>query len=239
METSTLLLVHSPLVGPSSWRPIDEVARSRGFDVICPDLTGVADADTPQWQHLVDMSVRSVVGRSDLVVVGHSGAGAVLPPIAERLGDRLRALVFVDAVVPPAEGEHRTSQGLLDLLDDKAVDGRLPKWLDWWPPEVVAELMPSPEHHAEVRADMPELHRSFYDDPIPMPSGWTTGPCAFLKLSTAYDSEYSHVGGLGWPRANVDGNHLSIFGDPAAVLDAIETLLDKVATVAPVNGDRP
>jgi len=47
METSTLLLVHSPLVGPSSWRPLDEVARGRGFDVIRPDLTGVADAEAP------------------------------------------------------------------------------------------------------------------------------------------------------------------------------------------------
>jgi pimeloyl-ACP methyl ester carboxylesterase len=236
MKTATLLLVHSPLVGPSSWRPLGEVARGRGFDVIRPDLTGVADADAPQWQHLVDMSVRSAVGWSDLVVVGHSGAGAVLPAIAKRLGDRLRALVFVDAVVPPAEGEHRTPQSLLGLIDDKAVDGRLPKWLDWWPPEVVAELMPSSEHQAEIRADMPELNRSFYDDPIPMPPGWTTGPCAFLKLSTAYDDEYSHVSGLGWPRASIDGNHLSIFGDPAAVLDVIETLLDKVATV---NVHRP
>lgn len=239
MKTSTLLLVHSPLVGPSSWRPLDEVARGRGFEVIRPDLTGVTDADAPQWQHLVDVAVSSVVARSDLVVVGHSGAGAVLPAIAERLGDRLRALVFVDAVVPPAEGEHRTSQGLLDLIENKAVDGRLPKWLDWWPPEVVAELMPLSEHQAEIRADMPELHRTFYDDPIPVPRGWTTGPCAFLKLSTAYDDEDSQASRLGWPRATIDGSHLSIFGNPAAVLDAIETLIDKVAPVAPVDGQRP
>ncbi len=196
-------------------------------------------ADAPQWQYLVDIATESVAGRLDVVVVGHSGAGAVLPAIAERLENRLRALVFVDAIVPPAEGEHRTPQRLLDLIDDKAVDGRLPKWLDWWQAEDITELLPSPAHRAEVRADMPELHRPFYDDSIPVPAGWTAGPCAFLKLSSAYDDEYSQAERLGWPRTSIDGTHLSIFSNPVEVLDAIEALLGKVDPIVHLNAETP
>lgn len=226
MAAPTLLLVHSPLVGPSSWRPLADVARDRGIDAVRPDLTGVAEAVSPQWQHLVDVAVRSAVGPSGVVVVGHSGAGAVLPAIGERLGRRSRALVFVDAVVPPVEGEHRSSPGFLEFIDDKAVDGRLPRWLDWWPAETVNELVTSPADREELRADMPRLHRSFYDDPVPVPPDWAGGPCAYLELSAAYDEEYDQAGELRWPRTSIDGTHLSIFSDPSGVLDAIETLLE-------------
>jgi len=81
MVSSTLALVHSPLVGPSSWRPFTNVACARGFDVIRPDLTGVVDAERPQWRYIVDTAVDSTSDRKELVVVGHSGAGAFLPAI--------------------------------------------------------------------------------------------------------------------------------------------------------------
>jgi pimeloyl-ACP methyl ester carboxylesterase len=188
----------------------------------------VVDADLPQWLHLVDTAVERTSDRSDLVVVGHSGAGAVLPAIVHRLKDRVRAVVFVDAIVPPDAGEHSTSEQFVEFLDDKTVDGRLPPWLDWWPDEVVNELVKSPAHLEELRADMPRLHRSFYDDPVPMPSGWSGGPCAYLQLSSAYDGEYRTAGELGWPRMIIEGSHLTIVTDPAAILTAVEDLVNKV-----------
>lgn len=152
MVSSTLVMVHSPLVGSSSWRPLADVARARGLDVVRPDLTGVVDAARPQWRSLVDTAVDSTSGRADLVVVGHSGAGAFLPAIGHCLKDRLQAVVFVDAIVPPVVGEHRTSERFLGFLDDKTVDGRLLAWLDWWPPEVVSELVRSSEQLEELRS---------------------------------------------------------------------------------------
>lgn len=228
MVSSTLVLVHSPLVGSSSWRPFDDIARARGCDVVRPDLTGVVDAERPHWRDLVDTAVDSTSDRADLIIVGHSGAGAILPAISHRLMDRLRAVVFVDAIVPPVAGEHRTSEQFLRFLDDNTVDGRLLQWLDWWKPEIVSELVRSPQQLEELRSDMPRLHRSFYDAPIPMLEGWSSGPCAYLQLSRAYDEESRTAKALGWPRAVIDGSHLSIFTDPAAVLDAVENLVDEV-----------
>lgn len=227
MPRLTLLLVHSPLVGPSSWRPLDETARGRGFDVLRPDLTGVGDAAPPQWHHFVDIAEQAVTRHADVVVVGHSGAGAMLPAIADRIGDRLRAVIFVDAVVPPSEGAHTTSQQLLDFVDSKAVDGLLPRWLAWWPSDVVDDLIPNPKDQDELRTDMPRLPRAFFDDAIPVPTGWSAGPCAYLKLSAAYDQEYARAGDAGWARSAIAGTHLSIFTDPATVLDAIEDLVTR------------
>lgn len=224
MAGPTMLLVHSPLVGPSSWRPFAETARERGYDVLRPDLTGVADAPSPQWRHFVDVAESSALGHDDVIIVGHSGAGAMLRAIAERIGSHLRAVVFVDAVVPPPEEAHTTSTELLELLESKAVDGVLAPWLDWYPTDVVDELIPDPTDQDALRSDMPRLQKAFFDDAIPVRPGWTGWPCAYVKLSDAYDAEYAGVAKAGWPRATIAGTHLSIFTDPAAVLDAVENL---------------
>jgi pimeloyl-ACP methyl ester carboxylesterase len=237
MTPSTLVLVHSPLVGPSTWRPFEDTARAAGLDVVRPDLTGVDDAGRPAWHHLVDTTVEAVSDRSGLVVIGHSGAGAVLPAIGHRLADRVRTLVFVDAIIPPAVGEHRASEPFLDFLDDIVVDGLLPQWLDWWPPDVGTSLVPSPTDLDELRADMPRLHRSFYDDPVPVPPDWTSGPCAYLRSSPAYDDELRRAGEFGWPTATTDGSHLSVFTDPAAVFAAVRSLVRRALRPASGSGE--
>lgn len=228
MRESVLVLVHSPLVGPSSWRPLDEVARDRGLVVVRPDLTAVADAPSPRWRRFVDLAVDAVEERSDLIVVGHSGAGAVLPAIGERVADRLRCLIFVDAVVPPARGAHTTPKRLRELLDAKTVEGRLPKWLDWWSHDVVAELVPDADDRVELYADMPQLPRSFYDEDVSVPVGWSSGSSGYLRLSSAYDEDFERAGIHGWPRASIHGTHLSIFTNPSNVLDDIESLVARL-----------
>ena len=71
------------------------------------------------------------------MLVGHSGAGAVLPAIADDVG--APGTVFVDAIVPPAATSFMPSLGVLSLLDQLTmVDGLLPPWNRLWPPEVLA-----------------------------------------------------------------------------------------------------
>ena len=74
---------------------------------------------------------------------------------------------------------------------------------------------------------MPRLRRSFYDDPLPVPSEWTGGPCAYLRSSPAYDDEYRRAGEFGWSTATIDGSHLSIFTDPAAVFATVLALVPR------------
>ncbi len=61
-----------------------------------------------------------------------------------------------------------------------------------------------------------------------MPDDWSSGPCAYLQLSPAYDEESRLANELGWPTLLSDGSHLSIFTDPLAVLAAVEDLVDRV-----------
>lgn len=226
----SLLLVHSPLVGPSSWGPLAEAAIQRGIDVVRPDLTGIAEVVPPKWPYFVAGAVDAAHALSDTIVVGHSGAGTVLPVIGEQLGDRLSALVFVDAVVPPLGGVYRTPAGMVGLLDEKTTDGILLKWLDWWPAEDAEELLPRPEDRTAVAADMPRLPRSFYEEEVSVPQSWSEAMrCGYLKLSDAYDEEFAEAQARRWPRHELEGTHFSIYTDAETVLNGLLELLGEIS----------
>jgi hypothetical protein len=112
------VLIHSPLVGPTTWLPVaDELVR-RGRAAVVPSLLGVAAAPAPRWRHVPEV-VRAATAETaaPVVLVGHSGAGLLLPAIADALTVEVAALVFVDSFLPPANGSLRLAPpGLMDQL---------------------------------------------------------------------------------------------------------------------------
>lgn len=227
MGSLSLLLVHSPLVGPSSLGRLAAAARTAGHEVALPDLTSVATVERPQAVYVQLAAGAAATMTGPITVVGHSGAGAFLPAIGEAIED-LGGLVFVDAVVPPPDEPHRTPDGLARLLDEHTSDGRLERWLDWWPAEVVTRLLPDPTDRNELVADMPRLPRAFYDVDVDVPDGWSAGPCAYLRLSAAYDAEHDDARSRGWPTLELDSTHLATHTAPDEVLRSIVELASRV-----------
>ncbi|MDH3754033.1 MAG: hypothetical protein OEU32_09195 [Acidimicrobiia bacterium] len=224
--TPSLLFVHSPLVGPSSLRRLAQVCRTAGRAVALPDLTSATRASPVRWETFIEIAVAAGARlHGPTAVVAHSGAGAFLPAIGAAIDD-LAALVFVDAVIPPDDGPHRTSDAMADLLDSKTVDGVLLPWLEWWPGHVVEQVLPDRVDRRTLAADMPRLPRGLYDEDVPVPSGWTDWPCRYLKLSAAYEQEYATAEERGWPSLSIDGAHLSTHTEPDVVRAAIDMLLE-------------
>lgn len=228
MTHTAFLLVHSPLVGPSSFAPLAAELQRRDRTAITPDLTDFVTAAPPLWRAYRDAAVAGAGAATQLVVAGHSGAGAMLPMIADKLAERVSAVIFVDAVVPPVTGQHRTPAPMAALLDQQTEGGLLNPWLDWWDPEVVDALIPDRASQATIRQDMPRVPRSFYDECVPVPDRWSAAGCAYLRLSDAYDAELTEAQERAWPTLGHDGTHLSIVTEPGVVADAMVQLVDQV-----------
>lgn len=218
----SFLLVHSPLVGPSTWVPTADLLRARGHDGAVPDLTGVADASVPRWGWLVRQAAAATDDlNGPVTVVGHSGAGAFLPAIGAALEERLGGLVFVDAVLPATDGAHRAPPRQLELLDQQTSDGVLRRWLEWWPDDVARELVPDDELRSALLSEMPRLPRDLYDEVVPLPGGWTDGRCAYVRLSAGYAEQHDEARRRGWVTAALDADHLAICTQPELVAAAL------------------
>jgi hypothetical protein len=90
-------------------------------------------------------------------MVGHSGAGILLPAIAAASAARVVGFIFVDAHVPRDTGEVPISDlEYQALIAPLAVGGVLPKWSDWWR-TALERLVPDPVVRATLREDMPRL----------------------------------------------------------------------------------
>jgi pimeloyl-ACP methyl ester carboxylesterase len=159
-----------------------------------------------------------------VVLVGHSGAGLLLPVIADALDVEVAGLVFVDSRLPPPAG--RLPLGAPEFMDQlraMATDGLLPTWSRWFGLDAMRELVPDARLRADLEAEMPRLPLSYFDASVPLPGGWRARPCAYLRFSDEpYAESAAQAREQGWAVAEMPGaGHLAMASDPIAVTDAL------------------
>jgi alpha/beta hydrolase family protein len=222
--STTLLFVHSPVVGPSTWTYTAEVLQEKGFGCVVPDLTDVATMSGPYYPKYAMAAAASVDGESGtIVVVGHSAAGALLPAIAEAVGERVRGAVFVDAMLPqPGRSWFDTApHGLEAQLRGLADDGLLPPWYEWFPRGALAGLVPDPVRRRRLVAEIPRLPLAYFEEPAPPARFAESVACAFVRLGAPFDPAADKAQRLGWWVTRRDWDHLRMLSAPEAVADLI------------------
>jgi|ERR1700676_2984607 len=113
MALPSLVLVHGALHAGDCWDPT--VAAISRLDpelvVVAVDLPGRRDkagdliaASIDEWANSVTSDIDGA-GVNDLVIVGHSMAGLVVPCVVTKLGSaRVREMILATAFVPPDGG---------------------------------------------------------------------------------------------------------------------------------------
>lgn len=164
------VLVHGAFHGGWCWREVTARLRAAGHEVFAPTLTGLgarahlASPAIALSTHVEDVA-RLILWEDlqDVVLVGHSYGGMVITGVADRLADRLAALVYLDALVP------RDGESALDLqpperraaiLEEVAANGG---WL--WPPRTAA----------------------FYGVRDPQTQAWVDGRCTPQPFGTLFE----------------------------------------------------
>lgn len=235
---TTIVLAHSPLVGAAAWgRLPDDLAAGPGVDrVVVLDVT---DDDRPpyagRYVARAALQVRGEVADAPVVLVGHSGAGYLLPALglARRAARApVTGYVFLDAGLPPARPASR-----LDRLraEDPGAAGRLEPHLraggtfpDWSEDDLRPLVPDDGARAALVRSQRPR-RQDFFAEPLPVAPDWPEAPCGYLRLSSSYDCAARRAGSRGWPvvhgHDDRPGGHFAFLVDPAAVADDLLGLI--------------
>jgi pimeloyl-ACP methyl ester carboxylesterase len=163
-----------------------------------------------------------------VVLVGHSGAGPLLPCIAEAINRPVVGLVFVDAGIPKA-GASR-----LDLLADETSSeladklraflesgGSYPVWRD----AELGTLIPDARTRQEVLQEMKAQPLAYWNEPLHVPEGLLTIPCGYLRLSDGYSAPAAEAQRRGWPYRELDKGHFHMVVDPEVVASELIGLL--------------
>ena len=117
---ATFVLVHGAWHGGWCWKKVSPLLRAAGHEVYTPTLTGLgervhlASLDIDLSTHIQDVvNVLEYEDLQEVMLVGHSYAGAVIPGVADRVAPRVTHLIYVDAVVL------HDGEALFDLWSDR------------------------------------------------------------------------------------------------------------------------
>jgi hypothetical protein len=215
-----LVLLHSPLVGPETWKAVAPLLRVRGHDVALPDLAPIMAEDGPYYPALAEAAASAITDPA--ILVAHSGAGALVPAIAAL--EAVKGVVFVDALLPhPGDSWFAgVPEPLGARLKGLAKEGKLPPWHAWWPKGAMERLLPDRAAGAAFLAEQVELPLAYFEEAAPeIP---LSTPSAYLRLSEAYDADADAAEGAEWPVLRLNLSHLAMLTHPQPVADAIQLL---------------
>jgi len=131
------ILVHGSWHGAWCWREVVPRLEARGHTATAIDLPGHGeDRSAPEAVTLHDYVTRVVQAVGALkdrpLLVGHSMGGGLISQAAELVPDRIRALIYVSAVLPPS------GSCMMQLVD--GLDPQYLAQLEWAPDRRTARL---------------------------------------------------------------------------------------------------
>jgi pimeloyl-ACP methyl ester carboxylesterase len=103
---TTFVIVHGGWGGGWEWTPVARRLRAKGHDVFTVTLTGLGDrahlaGAIGLSTHIDDvLAVLEFEQLRDVVLCGHSYGGMVVTGAADRAPDRIRAVIYADAIIP-------------------------------------------------------------------------------------------------------------------------------------------
>ena len=226
------VLIHSPLVGPVTWKPVAEQLQQSGLDVIVPTLKDSPDSDEPFWKQHADSVAQALAHAPKdtfVTLVAHSGAGPLLPAIGESIANPVNTYVFADAGIPRGGAtrldlmKSEDAQWAAQFLEYLERGGHFPDWSF----DDLQEVLPDESLRRQMVAEIQPRELGFFTEPVPVFAGWPDAPCIYIKFSPPYEYSASQARQAGWPTYELDAGHFHMLVDPVAVTNLMTDAVNK------------
>jgi pimeloyl-ACP methyl ester carboxylesterase len=215
---STYVLVHGAWRGSWIWKRVRRLLQAQGHEVFTPTHTGVADRShlsSPSVNldtHITDVAnLLRWEELSDVILVGHSYGGCVISGVADRVPERIAALVYLDAFVL------ENGQRLNDMIPQDVRDERIAQAKEvgegWQLPPISAEKFNvNPEDRDWVNRQSTWQSLACFEQPLQLTgalsriknvtyiwaSGWSPSP---------FPQFYEKAQAKGWKTLAIDCGH--------------------------------
>lgn len=233
-KDNVYVLIHSPLVGTLTWKLVAHRMRQRGLSVVVPILIDQPASKKPYWKQDTESVLQALTcipESQSITLVGHSGAGPLLPAIRQTFVHPVSAYVFVDASVP------RDGASRLDLM--KAED---PEWAEQFQEELergghypnwkfddLSEVIPDETLRRQMFAEIHPRGLPFFTESIPVFSGWPDAPCVYIHFSAPYQRAAAKAREVAWPTYEIKAGHFHMLVDELTVTDMIVDAVNRLA----------
>jgi hypothetical protein len=207
--------------------------QQRNLDVVVPTLVDRPSSKKPLWKQHAESALAALAHLpkdQPVTLVGHSGAGPLLPAIGGSLANPVHAYFFVDASIPRDGASRLDLMRLEDLewaqgfQDELERGGRYPNW-DF---DDLREVIPDASLRKGMVAEIRPRGLTFFTESIPVFDTWPDAPCVYVRLSPPYQEPAEQARRLGWRTYELEAGHFHMLVDPETVTDMILEAVDKL-----------
>lgn len=221
----TIVIVHGATAGGWEWKKVGEYLTADGHTVYRPTLTGLGERehlnspDIDLNTHITDI-VNTILWEDlhDVILVGHSYGGMVITGVMNRVPDRIRHVIFLDAAVPD------NGMSLYDLFGgerhppgNNVADGFMQ--VPWVKPGT------PPPHNVKQSIKCFNTPVA-YDNPaakaLPVTYVAFIPPGQNADERAAKDKSWQHAKARGWTIRTFPGHHVAHVENPRGVATLIE-----------------
>jgi pimeloyl-ACP methyl ester carboxylesterase len=231
----TFVLCHGAWHGGWCWRDIATRLREQGAEVHTPTMTGLGER-----KHLghackglstyVDDIIEVIEANtlSDIILVGHSFGGMAITGVADRMPNRIKRLVYLDACVPQ-DGQSLITQSIANAPEDNEVQPQMREgMMDFWVPPPRLGILGVENASEEIKAlelaNMTDHPMSSMVERLYFINGGPKAPCTYVVCDnppmpgTSFVAHYEKVvaGDYGphWTHRRIDTGHMCMFTAP-------------------------
>lgn len=229
----TLLISHGAWSAGWVWKKMHPRLRVKGHHLLTPTYTGVgerihlAHPDITLDTHIQDiLNVIHFEDLDDIILVGHSYGGMVATGVADKVPEKIRKLVYLDAFVP------RDGQAVFDLVPQEAAKAMRKAAVDGW------RLPPNPSPLDTPKEDLAwitprRVHQPIktFEQPIRLTGAVeklarTYIYCQIPSAGDPFRRFLERAWREGWPHHEIASSH----NPHVTVPDVLTQLLDEIAT---------
>ncbi len=232
---STYVLIHGAWHGSWCWQRIRKSLQQQGHEVFTPTLTGLGERSHLLSQQVnLETHITDVVNLikweelSDVILCGHSYGGAVISGAADRITDKISALVYLDAFV--LDNGQTLNETVPAPMRDAQIEGAKQIGDGWKIPPIPGEIFQvnskdlavdeQPMHSAtprHIRATTEINRRNFQNKKrhLHLATGWPLSP---------FGQFHEKAKANGWRTVTMDCGH-------DVMLDLPEDLTRELAAV--------
>jgi len=225
---TSFVLVHGAWHGGWCWRRVADRLTAKGHYVAAPTLTGVGErahlaSDAVTLATHVDDVVNEITWKDldRFVLVGHSYAGMVITGVAEKLRERIAAIVYLDAMIP------RDGQSVVALRGPTAAPYPTPMV----PPPAAATFKVNEKDLAWVSSKLTPQPTKCFTEPLRVTDAYQRiAKKVFVRVPAyahpAFDAAYQRVrADRSWKTSEVSCGHDLMIDQPAELAELLASLV--------------
>jgi len=191
------LLIHMACAGGWAWGSVPDLLRAAGHRALAPDLD-LSAGQTPQSHARAVAAL--VPHERDIVIVGHSYGGMVVPELAGLLEERVRGLVVLDGFMP-ADGDSAFALRSPEIAARRRAQAAQ-RGDGLWPPPPAAPGDP------DWMSRLVPMPLSAFEEPVRVTRAVASLPGTFLRCTRSdMGAEAERARKRGWPVVDVEATH--------------------------------